>query len=164
MAKSSLMRILLIAGSVLIIIGVSLMCWMLSTSDDTNVIKVDLAAGETESIEFENLALIPGESCEYVIKLKRDGANRFDLGLNFEETQEKNLKNFAKVKIISGDEVICDELLATVFENSDIVLPVDFKDDKNTEITIVYYLPYEVGNEAKNAEAIFKLDLVASNE
>jgi hypothetical protein len=68
------------------------------------------------------------------------------------------------VKIISGDEVICDELLAKVFEDDDIVLPVDFAEDKNTELKIVYYLPVDIGNEAKNAEAVFELLLTASNE
>ena len=39
-----------------------------------------------------------------------------------------------------------------------------FGEDKNTEFQIVYYLPIDVGNEAKNAEALFGLMLTASNE
>ena len=164
MTKSNLLRIIAVTASALIIVGVSLMCWMLATSDERNVIKVGLDKGDSESIKFDTLALVPGDSCEYTIKLHREGAKRYDLSLQFKETQEKTLKNFARVKISCGDEVLCDELLATVFENSAIVLPVDFKDDKNTELTITYYLPLEVGNEAKNAEADFELHLTASNE
>ena len=89
---------------------------------------------------------------------------KYDLSLDFVEIGNKSLKNFAYVKIISNGDVVCDKLLATVFEDQDVVLPVDFNEGKNTEITIVYYLPIDVGNEAKNAEAAFELLLTASNE
>ncbi len=164
MTKSSFTRVVLILSSVLIIVGVALTGWVLATSDDRNVIRVHIEQGETKSVEFENLCLVPGASCEYVIKLKGDNAKKYDLSLDFVETEEKNLKNFAYVKIISNGEVVCDELLATVFENESIALPVDFTEQKNTELTIVYYLPAYVGNEAKNAEAVFELLLTASNE
>ncbi len=128
------------------------------------MIEVKLEDGKTELLAFENLSLVPGEKCEYIVKLEKSGADKYDLNLDFVEIEEKTLKNYARVKIIANDEVIRDELLAEVFENEDIVLPIDFKENKNTELTIVYYLPIDVGNEAKNAEAIFELLLTASNE
>ncbi len=164
MPKSKLMRIILIAGSVLIFIGVSLMSWMLATEDERNVIEVKLNGGNTEQLTFENLSLVPGEECEYTIQLGKSGLSKYDLVLDFVEIEEKTLKNYARVKIVSNGEVVHDELLAEAFENDDIVLPVDFDEDKNTELKIVYYLPVEVGNEAKKAEALFELHLTASNE
>lgn len=165
MPKSKIMRIILVAGSLLIIVGVSLMGWMLATEDERGVINVKLEDDKTELLAFENLTLVPGEECEYVIKLEKAGVNKYDLVLDFVDTdEEKTLKNFARVKIISDDEVICDELLADAFENEKIVLPVDFDEGKNTELKIVYYLPLDVGNEAKKAEALFELLLKASNE
>ena len=164
MAKSKLMRIILVAGSALIIVGVSLMGWMLETEDERGVIEVKLEDGKTESLVFKNLTLVPGDECEYIIQLEKTSASKYDLELDFVETEEKTLKNYAYVKIIANGEVICDELLATVFENDNIVLPVNFDEGKNTELKIVYYLPIEVGNEAKKAEAVFELLLTASNE
>lgn len=164
MTKSTFMRIVLIVGSALILVGVSLMTWMLVTEDDRSVIDVQLENGKTQSVEFENLSLVPGEECEYTISLGSDTASKYDLSLDFVEIEEKTLKNFARVKIVANGEVVCDELLATVFEDENIVLPVDFTEGKNTELKIVYYLPLEVGNEAKNAEAVFELLLTASNE
>ncbi len=164
MPKSKLMRIILIAGSVLIIVGVSLMGWMLATEDERSVIEIQLEEGKTKSVEFENLSLVPGEECEYTVKLEKSGADEYDLKLDFVETEEKSLKNYARVKILANGALVCDELLAAVFENEDIVLPVDFSEGKNTELKFVYYLPLDVGNEAKNAEAIFELLLTASNE
>ena len=165
MPKSKLMRIILIAGSVLIIVGVSLMGWMLATEDERGVIEVKLEDGKTESLAFEDLTLVPGEKCEYIIKLEKSGASKYDLALDFVDTdEEKTLKNYARVKILANGEVVSDELLADAFENEKIILPVDFDEGKNTELKIVYYLPLEVGNEAKKAEAFFELLLKASNE
>ena len=65
---------------------------------------------------------------------------------------------------MADDEAVCDELLADVIANDDLVLPVDFKENKNTKLKVVYYLPLEVGNDAKNAEALFELRLTATNE
>lgn len=164
MPKIKLMRIVMIVGSVLILAGVSIMWGAMVIEEEQNVIEVELDNEETQSIEFEGLGLIPGGECEYTIKLEDSGSDKYDLTLNFVETEEKTLKNFARAKIIANCEVVCDELLATIFEKEDIILPVDFKENINTELRIVYYLPIEVGNEAKNAEATFELLLTASNE
>ena len=165
MPKSNLMRIILIAGSVLIIVGVSLMGWMLATEDERGVIEVKLEDGKTESLAFEDLTLVPGEECEYTIQLEKTSASQYDLELDFVDTdEEKTLKNYARVKIVANGEVISDELFADAFEKEKIVLPVDFDEGENTELKIVYYLPLDVGNEAKNAEAVFELLLTASNE
>ena len=164
MTKSVLMRVLLIIGAVLIVVGIALVGWLNATSDDRNVIKVQLVTGEAQDIQFESLRLVPGQSCEYVIKFGHEKTDTFDVKFDFVEQEEKTLKNFARVKLLSGDETLLDELLANVFENDEFVVPVDMKNRINSEITVVYYLPIDVGNEAKNAEAIFQLLLTAVNE
>ena len=165
MLKSETTRIILIVGSLLILVGVLLMGLMLAKEDERGLITIKLEEGKTESLAFENLALVPGEECEYVVKLEKAGASKYDLELDFVDTDdEKTLKNYARVKILANGEAICDELLADAFEKEKIVLPVDFDEGKNTELKIVYYLPFEVGNEAKKAEAVFELQLKASNE
>ena len=47
-------------------------------------------------------------------------------------------------------------------EDEKITLSVDFAAEKNAELKIVYYLPLDVGNEAKNAEGMFELQFTAS--
>ena len=66
--------------------------------------------------------------------------------------------------MIANGNVVCDELLADAIEDDNIVFPVDFEANDKNEIKIVYYLPLDVGNEAKKAEAQFELILTASNE
>ena len=164
MQKSKLMQIILIVGSILIIVGVSLMTWMLATEDDRNVIRVQIDEGESKPVKFEALTMVPGDECEYSVKLVKGGTNKFDLKFDFEETGDGTLKNYARVKIIVRDNVVYDDLLVNTLENKNILLSVDFGEDKNTEFQIVYYLPIDVGNEAKNAEALFDLMLTASIE
>jgi hypothetical protein len=146
-------------------VGVAMAEWIHFNKNDEDIIKVQLSDGKTEVIRFDSLSLLPGDSCEYTVKLKRDNFSKYELSLNFvDDDPQKTLKDYVHVKIITGKKVIYDDLLATAFEDGNIVLPVDFTKKQNTELKIVYYLPLEVGNEAKNAEALFKIQLTAHNE
>ena len=165
MIKSVALRVALIVICVLILIGVTILMWMMLTEDERNNIEVYLSDGKTQAIQFDDLDLVPGDSCEYEIVLKSEFAKKYDLILDFADlAEEGTLKNFVRVKIMADDESVCDELLADVIANDDLVLPVDFKENKNTKLKVVYYLPLEVGNDAKNAEALFELRLTATNE
>ena len=164
MTRSNLLRIILTVGSVLIIVGVALTGWVLATEDERGAIEVKLKRGETKTLTFEDLALVPGEEHEYIVQMKKVITSQYHLELDFVEIEETELKYYARVKILSNDEVICDELLADAFEKEKMVLAVDFDKGENTELKIVYYLPIDVGNEAKKAEAVFELLLTASNE
>lgn len=157
MTRKNVMRIILIVGSALILIGVTLMGWMLANREEPNVIEVFLADDKTLTEKFEALSLVPGEQCEYTVKLRGKKDTQYDLQLDFVETEEKTLKKFARVKILAEDQLLYDELLATAFEDEELAVTVDFGTKENTELTIVYYLPLDVGNEAKKAEAIFEL-------
>ena len=165
MARNIVLRILAIVGSLLVLVGVVLAGAELFREKNENVIEMDLSEGETETVKFEDLSLVPGEECKYSIKLgKHGGANKYDLFFDFVETKEGTLKQFVRVKLLADGKEVCDELLADIYNKEDIFIPVDLKKKENTDIKIVYYMPLEVGNEAKNAEAKFELRLTASNE
>lgn len=164
MTRTKIMRIALIAASVLIVLGVVLTAWAWATKDERNVIEVHLCDGEMQAVKFENLCLIPGEECEYTLRLKSDGVNQCDLKIDFVETKERTLKNFAYVRLESDGKVICDDLMANIFDGEALSLAADFESADFIELTVKYYLPLDVGNEAQNAEAIFELQLTASNE
>ena len=135
---------------------------LLTTEEERNSINVHINESSEKTLEFKDLFLLPGESCEYTIKLNGERSKQYDLSFDFIDVEEeKTLKDFARVRIEAGGDVICDELLADAFESENIVASIDFENEKNTEILIVYYLPIDVGNEAKNAEAVFELRLTA---
>ncbi len=160
----NLSRIMMLLVSVLLIGGAVLLIWLTTTEDERNVMKVNLNSEETKAIHFENLSLIPGESCEYSISMQGERAKSYDVRLNFAETEEKTLKNFARVTITVNEETVCDELLATAFEREDIGFSVEFEEEKTIDLKVTFYMPLDVGNEAKNAEALFDLLITASNE
>ena len=165
MQSNKIMRALLVIASLLVLIGVLMTAWIFIQRKKQDIIKVQLSDGETEVIKFDALNLLPGDSCEYIIELKEEDFPQYNLSFDFVDVDEKKtLKNYARVKIIANEAVVYDELLATAFENDNIVLPVDLDTGKNAKLKIVYYLPLEVGNEAKNAEAVFEVLLTASNE
>ena len=167
MTRAIAMRIILIVASIFILVSVTLLSWVNTYEDDLvhNNIEIDISSGKTKTVHFDSFDLVPGDSCEYGIILKNDNANIYNLTLDFVDfKQDGTLKDFMRVKILSGETVLYDELLADVFKSESIIVPVDFKENKNTKLKIVYYLPIEVGNEAKNAEASFELRLTASNE
>ena len=164
MVHNRIKQITLIVLSVLILIGVALMAWSLATADDRNNIDLELSEGITETITFENLCLLPGDEASYHLNLKDDNARKYSLLFDFVEKEDKGLKNFVRVKIASGDTVLYDELLATAIAADSIIFDVNFKERVNTQLDITYYLPLEVGNDAKNAETLFELLLTATNE
>lgn len=167
MIKIKYFKIMITAITALLSVGMMVSLYMQFSSRDDNVIEVYLSDGQTESVQFEELAMIPGDSLEYIIKLKSNDINNGYFTLDFaeiSEAEERSLKDFAYVKILIDDKVICDELLSERFKGKDIVLPFDIANKANTELKVIYYMPIDVGNEAKNAEAIFELRLTAENE
>ncbi len=164
MFKRRIMNTVLVLACVLIIIGVLLSWLNLENSKNKDVIKVFLKDGETEVVSFDGLGLVPGSSCEYLVRFEGGGAQVCDVSFDFVELSGAVLKDYARVKILANGEVLYDELLASAFEHEDFALQVNFPNKTNTELNFVYYLPVEVGNEVKNADAVFELHLTAKNE
>ena len=162
MSNKKLIRAVLFVLTGMIIVCVTVMGYMLYDTFNKDVMTVDLDVSETHTVEFDNLCLVPGESCEYTISLESNMAQRCTLSLNFNEVGGRDLKRYARVRIEANGEVIEDELLATVIENGDIVTDADFTTEHSIDLKVVYYLPLDVGNEAQDAEAIFELEITAN--
>ena len=165
MKKNNVMNIALIVLSVMMILGVLLSVYIVTTKDEHNVIRIQYEKGRKYAVEFTDLTLTPGEQCEYTIQLCDDAAEACELTLEFRDNAEDlTLKQFAYARIEADGEIVCDELLADIFNNEEYNVPVNFNDGTNTEIKVIFYLPAEVGNEAKNAKAEFELQITSSNE
>ena len=167
MSRRRILQIVLAISSVIVIVGVVLMGVVMGSEDDRNVIKVvlDEIEGET-NVNFEYLTLVPGESCEYTLSFDAEEANEYDVTLEYYEKEVDKghvLKDYARVRIESGEEILCDELLAAVFDGMTFRFPVNVEAKQNTQIRMVYYLPIDVGNEAQDAEAFFGLKITATN-
>lgn len=163
MTKRMFMNIILIAICVFILVGAGLTGYLLNV--DKSVIKVSVIPNEPQAVTFEQLSLVPGESCEYTLLLSSEYAEKYQLILKSEDQNlSHTLKNYACVRMEKEGQVLCDELLASALVSEDMVLTVDFSDREKNEIKIIYYMPEDVGNEAQNAEADFKLLITAQNQ
>jgi hypothetical protein len=163
MSRDNWMRVVLAMAAILIIVGISIMVcsWLWG---NRNVIVVKLNGDNPQMVGFECLGLVPGDEREYTVSLKSRMAGEGIVRLQFVEREEKTLKQYAYVKIFLGETLICDELMANVFKREQIELIVDFTSGDSTDLHIVYYLPVDVGNEAKNADVSFDLILSAGDK
>jgi hypothetical protein len=129
-------------------------------SNDDQSIDVKMEYGETEIVEFEKFGLIPGESTEYTLYLSTSDGSTSHVTMEFSEQDDSPLGDFVRVKILVNDEELCDELLADLFGGNDVTISGDISSDE-FKVTLVYYMPEEVGNEAENAEAWFNVNITA---
>lgn len=158
------MRVGIIVIAVLILCGVILTLLLMNDRVRGNVFDIGLD-GNISPIEFEGLKMVPGDSVEYKLAFKGRDAKEYNVNLNFADVDpDGTLKNFIRVKILSGETEIYDELLADAMNGKTLDLKVNFKKAENTELKLVYYMPLEVGNEAKLATSDFRLNITSTIE
>lgn len=163
MAKKKVTDVVLVIMSVLILLGVALVIY--DATRDRSVIRVNLKPSVTEAVEFDNLYLLPGESCEYKLAFSSEVASPCSVELKLtDRAPAYTLKDYAYVRIEKGDEVLTEQRLADAFAAPALTTTVDMADEGESSIIITFYLPAEVGNEVQNAEADFALLITASNE
>lgn len=158
----------LTATAVMIIIGVGLMIWAMWNEQEVNVIDVRLSDGASAPVEFNDLSMLPGDSTDYTIRFSSYSSDQYHVTLDFLEDEDdkasNTLKHFVKVRIDVDGKTVCDDLLKNAIDGKVIDFPVDVGKGVNTKVQVTYYLPDDVGNEAKGAKADFKLHIHASNE
>ena len=158
------MRIGIIVIAVLILCGVILTLLLMDDNVRGKVFDVGLD-GNISPIEFEGLKMVPGDSVEYKLTFKGRDAKQYNVNLDFTDVDpDGTLKNFVRVKILSGEIEIYDELLVDAMNGRNLSLNVNFDKTENTELKLVYYMPLEVGNEAKLATSDFRLNVISTVE
>lgn len=131
---------------------------------EDDIVYIQVEEGLTKEILFKKLDLAPGQSCDYVLVLERDEVLGYDLTFEFEETQKLDLKNYVYIKMEICGEVFYEKLLADAFEEKTFTMHIDHKVPDDDDITVTYYLPEDVGNEAQSAKSTFKLLLTAVSQ
>ncbi len=164
MKREIIMRVGIVVIAVLIICGVILTLLLMNEKVRGKVLDIGLD-GEISPIEFGELKMVPGDSVEYKLAFTGRAAQKYKVNLNFADAApDGTLKHFVRVKILSGETEIYDRLLADAMDGKDLNLIVNFKKEENTELKLVYYMPLEVGNEAKLATSDFRLNIISTVE
>ena len=134
---------------------------LFNRTGDNHSIQIELETGEGQTIPFEKLGLVPGDSVTYDLYLSTTDGPTKKVYLEFYEVQDSPLKDFVRVRILVNDEEICDELLGDLMDSGKVDFDTDLSVGSECKVTIIYYMPEEVGNEAANAEAWFDLSITA---
>ena len=164
MKRETIMRVGIIVIAVLILCGVILTLLLWNENVRGNVFDIGLD-GNISPIEFEGLKMVPGDSVEYKLAFKGRDAKEYNVSLDFADVDpDGTLKNFIRIKILSGETELYDELLADAMDGKSLGIKVNFKKAENTELKLVYYMPLEVGNEAKLATSDFRLNIISTIE
>ena len=152
--------------AVMIVIAILLLTYVIKAPDSGNdVITVTVENGGEEWLSFENLSLLPGESCAYTVSLLSGYADGYDVDLTFVAGEETALGSNVYVRVVTEDgRTLCDASLTELFDGGTLIFSCALSGGEGYDLTVTYYMPPEVGNEAKNAEVIFDLRITASNE
>lgn len=163
MKKNIFLRVLLCCASVMILLGVALTVYVYKTAQEREMICVDLKGGQTESVEFQDLSLSPGEQSQYTISLKKGEIERYEVSLHFEATGSATIAKYTDVRVEMNGELLCERKLSECFNDEALTFDCDFSDQEKYDVTVIYSMPKDVGNEAQNAQADFVLNITASN-
>ena len=110
-----------------------------------------------EEIAFELLCFYPGVEKGYTLAISAPETNEYTLTLDFNETQDGELKNYLDVEISCG-EITVNRTLAALFADGEVTQFVcALEKGEEVKIDISYSMPLETGNEAMGAEAFFDI-------
>lgn len=154
MTKIHIVRLLLAVFSAFILAGSSTFMYALLESDSDEVIEVEVLEKEPTKVKFEGLGLLPGESCEYTVKLTTELVEVSTVSFDFTETDDSLMKDYVYVTVEAKGEKIYTALLADCLSGETVIFDYEKLTD---EFKIIYTMPADVGNEAQSTEARFEL-------
>ncbi|MGN1052327.1 MAG: hypothetical protein ACI4SH_02930 [Candidatus Scatosoma sp.] len=119
------------------------------------------ADGITEAtVSVSDLSLTPSQSKEYEISLVCDVAGKFSVELDYEEKNDGGMKDFVDVSVYAEGECVYEGGLADLLQpNSRVVFNSTLHAKTPNAVKIVYAMPAETGNEAKNTSATFDISV-----
>lgn len=156
-------NIILIAIVAVILAGVVLLAVvMFNNNEFIKNITLSEDGVTHETLEFSANGLHPGETRAYTLNLKSVITDRYIISFAFEETKDGELKNYIDVILTYGDEKY-ECKLADLLDGQTLSFEnVAIEADETAVITITYYMPEDVGNEAQKTTADFDIILTAT--
>ena len=157
-------KILIGISAALILVGVIIAIIILSSPKNTAVVEVKISDGESEIVAFESLAMLPGVENEYVIRLRSESRDKYDVSLAFSGEISESISDnlFVRVECEALDTpktlLLAELLSGGTVSFTDTLRPISYY-----EIKLSYFLHENTGNEAQNAEASFDLTITVNN-
>lgn len=156
--KKRLMFVLMLVCVVMSFTGIVIWFVLQGESNLEENTVIDLNGETSKSLKAELAGFYPGCEREYSIVLKGDLSDDYYVELDFRSDSESGGLESYLVVTIKTDSVTIERQLRDLLDNGKIEL------GKNAnEITIIYAMPGDVGNEAQGTSATFYVDVSAKN-
>lgn len=155
---SDIIICILLGVMLAIIIGEGILLYkIISAGNDDHSISVEIADGESGVAGFEHLNLVPGSEVKYTLTVNSSDGPTYAVDFEFRDRGDSPLQDYVYVRMLIGEEEICDSLLADVMDSGAISHSIKIDKGEPCEVTIIYYMPEDIGNEAEGAEAHFDI-------
>ena len=117
--------------------------------------------GVTEDVfTVRDLRLSPNQSKEYEVDLVCDASGAYNITLEYEEKQHGTMKHYVDVVVKANGETVHEGKLSSLMDKHEIVsFDGNLFAKKPLTVTVIYTMPYEIGNEAQGTSADFNVHL-----
>lgn len=117
------------------------------------------ADGVTENmIPIRDLRLSPTESKEYSVNLVCLASGKYEITLDYEETEDGGMKPFVDVIVqCNGIDVYEGTLTELLSDGKQIQFEGTLEAEEPTVVTVIYKMPGSVGNEAQGTFTDFDI-------
>lgn len=161
--RHTAINIMLIAVSVLALVGSCVTGYLLTQSEDSEILTLTVKDGMHETVEFENFCIAPGEESLYEVLLRPALASSYTLTMRFELCGEDTLAPFLFAEIeLDGERIALP--LTELLAGKAVSRTVKVDGERAVPLRLRYYIPAEVGNEAQATALDFLLEITASSE
>ena len=157
-------NIMLIAVSIFVLVGSSVTAYLLTQSEESQTLTLDLHDGMREELSFEDLCMVPGEEVGYDIRLEPEISGDYELSFEFTPGKETALAPFLFARVELGGERITELPITELFLSEPLTVTAETESGNPLLLKIVYTMPSDVGNEAQAATLDFVLEITASSE
>ena len=129
---------------------------------ETVTVSVD---GKVEkTLTIDGLNIYPGEKRECIVFLKSELTGAYNATLNFEEKENKGLKDFIDVEVYLGDQLVYTGNLVELLSDHTVKFEVALDNELANQLKIVYIMDVSVGDEAQETTVSFYVKLKIGNE
>lgn len=137
----------------------------LAHEDFEENITVSKEGTTTSTVEIHDLALLPATSRTYTVHLRCKASGTYRVSLAYEEKANGGLKPFVNVTVKAGDEIMWNGTLQALLNGKTIPgFSAELQAEDPFDVQVIYEMPQEVGNEAKDTFADFDVHFTIEKE
>ena len=163
--SSKFITFLFIATAVISVLFAGLMIYIFVLKDNIldDVVLVRDGVNEVELV-VDDLQLTPGATKQYNVVLKSKETGNYTLDIIYVETVDGGMKQFVDVQIFYGEQIIYDGTLTDLLGGREILQELALESGVLYDLTFVYSMSDEVGNEAQKTTTSFDINVAIMKE